>query len=178
MAIFSGKIQTAYYSNNDYSTIRVEWLNNDGKVKVYTLPADTGNSDYQALEKEGWNLEKLADGTEEFRRSGAAAFARIVNAEVETRVDEVMKNYNILNYQQFYRKNKDQEDNNALIQGVDHSKLWETLEEINESKEDLFAFKMWAMDSKWAEGATRDQKKALRRAQTILEGLSVLYLMQ
>lgn len=172
MAIFSGKIDTAYYFNSELSTIAVEWVNSKGERRQYIVPSDPNNSDFQALVEEGWDKQKLALSTAEYRRAQHGRFARLVNEHVKEEVEDIVKKYNIENYQKLYKSG------NEMIQAADHTKIWETLEDINENKEDLFTFKMWALDSKWAEKATPDQKKALRRSQTILEGLSVLYLMQ
>jgi len=168
------KIQKAYYTNEECDTVCIEWMNDEEAIEVFHTSADDSNSYYISLQNAGWDHDRLAVDTAEFRRAGSAKFSRIVNAAVNERVDEIMKKYNIANYSQYLKNNESGEHEG----GVNHEKMWDTLLSINESKEDIFAFKMWAMQSKLAEKATQDQKKALRRSSSILEGLSVLYLMQ
>ena len=174
MTIFSDRIETAYFINGRFDTIRVEYTDDEGNRRGHILPNNDSDPDFQALKAEGWDIKKIHDGTAEIRRQDAVQFNAIVNDEVNARVDEIMRRYNISNYKQY---SKDAEGWDAG-EHTDHSKMWDHLSEINENKDDVFAFKMWALDSEWAKKATRDQKKALRRAQSILEGLSVLYLMQ
>lgn len=176
MAIFDGLVSRAYYINEKFDTIRVEYDDGGEALRGYVLPVDENNSDYQDLLKQGWDKEKLAEDTAEVRRSSSRQFAEIVNAQVAIQVEEVLKKYNIHNYQKYLLKESG--DDTEFVSHADHTRIWDTLLSINENKEDLFAFKMWALDSELTKKATVDQKKALRRASTVLEGLSVLYLMQ
>lgn len=176
MAIFNGKVKKAYYINGDFDTIRVEWDDGGEALRGYILPADPSHPDYQDLVNQGWDKQKLADHTADVRRSSSRQFAEIVNSEVAFQVEEVLKKYNIHNYQKYLLKESG--DDTEVVSHADHTRIWDTLLSINENKEDLFAFKMWALDSELTKKATVDQKKALRRASTVLEGLSVLYLMQ
>lgn len=174
-AIFAGRIQTAYFINGQFDTIRVEWIDDENNRRGHICPNSDADPDFQALKAEGWDIQKIHDGTAEIRRSDAVQFNAVVNDEVNQRVDEIMRRYNISNYKQYYSENNEWTDGEVV---TDHTRIWDNLATINDNKDDVFAFKMWALDSEWAKNATQDQKKALRRSQTILEGLSVLYLMQ
>jgi hypothetical protein len=171
MAIFNGKVKKAYYINGDFDTLRVEW--EDGEVtRGYILPADPSHPDYQDLIAEGWSKEQFAEDTANIRRGEQAQYAKVVNAEVQARVDEIVKDHNLSKHSTAYNTDA------GMKTVIDHSTLWDTILEANDSKDDIFAFKMWALDSELAKKATVDQKKAIRRSKTLLECLSVLYLMQ
>lgn len=175
MADFSGKVTRAYYINKECNTIRVEY--NDGdRIRGYVIPANEHNPDYKALAADGWDVEKIMNATDEMRIADGKRFARIVNEEVEIRLAEVLKRHNLESYQNISKAEEGKTD--TVEFSIDHSKFWDIIVNNNKNKDAVFGFKMWAIDSELMKKATTDQKKALRRSQTILEGLSVLYLMQ
>jgi len=167
MSVFSGKVNTAYYINDACDTIRIEYTDNNKRLE-YVIPADKKNHDFQLLQKEGWDNEKLAEGTDKFRRDNAAHFSNIVNQEVAGRVDEIMKRHGIENYQRIVK-----EKNEKYSEGINHSKLWDVVMKKNAEKDDVFSFKMWAIETEVAQKSTPELKKQLRKAKTILEGITI-----
>lgn len=176
MAEFSGKVERAYFLNKENDTVRIEYKDGGEALRGYVIPADPNNHDFQELVKEGWDEKKLSESTAEHRLSGGKQFARIVNSEVERRLSEVLKRHNLESYQNVNKADEGKTD--TVEFSIDHSKFWDIIVNNNINKDAVFGFKMWAIDSELAKNATTDQKKALRRSQSILEGLSVLYLMQ
>ena len=81
MAIFSDRIETAYYISEDYSNIQVEWKDDAGNIVIHICPADPENADFKALQDEGWDAEKLTAGTAAFKRLHNAGFNAMVNAQ-------------------------------------------------------------------------------------------------
>lgn len=81
MAIFSDRIETAYYISEDYSNIQVEWKDDAGNIVIHICPADPENGDFKALQDEGWDAEKLTAGTAAFKRLHNAGFNAMVNAQ-------------------------------------------------------------------------------------------------
>lgn len=79
MAIFSDRIETAYYISEDYSTIQVEWKDDAGNIVIHICPADPENGDFKALQEEGWDTEKLTEGTAAFKRMHNSGFNALVN---------------------------------------------------------------------------------------------------
>lgn len=170
MSVFSGKVDTAYYTNKECDTIKIEYTDNKKRLE-YVIPANKKNHDYQLLEKEGWNDKKLADATEKFRRDSAAHFANIVNKEVATQVDTIMKKHGIESYQKVM---KTKDNKLADIEAsIDHSFWWDSILKRNTNKDDVFGFKMWAIETEAASKSTPELKKALRKSKTILEGIAI-----
>lgn len=81
MAIFSDRIETAYYISEDYSNIQVEWKDDAGNIVIHICPADPENADFKALQDEGWDAEKLTAGTAAFKRLHNSGFNAMVNAQ-------------------------------------------------------------------------------------------------
>jgi len=42
-------------------------------------------------------------------------------------------------------------------------------------KDNLFKFKLWALENSIMQSATKEEKSKIRKASSILEGLSILY---
>ena len=81
MAIFSDRIETAYYISEDYSNIQVEWKDDAGNIVIHICPANPENGDFKALQDEGWDAEKLTAGTAAFKRLHNSGFNAMVNAQ-------------------------------------------------------------------------------------------------
>ena len=165
MAEFSGKIVSAFYANEEHDIIKVRWDDN-GTLNVYHLDVNPDTPDFQALVEEGWDLEKIAEETVEELRSQSYAFNTRVNQEAQALIQEKMA------------------DLDKKIKDVDRTQAFETAEELyshiinNENEEEVFKFKLWALEQDFVKAAPTDQKKALRRAKTLLEGMSVLHVMK
>ena len=165
MAEFSGKIVSAFYANEEYDMVKIRWDDN-GTLNVYHVPVDENNADYKALLKEGWDAEKLVDETAEILKAESKAFNTRVNQEALVLIQEKMA------------------DLDKKIKDADRNQAFETAEELyghiinNDNEEEVFKFKLWALEQDFVKDAPTDQKKALRRAKTLLEGMSVLYVMK
>jgi len=165
MAEFSGKIISAFYANEEHDIIKVRWDDN-GVLNVYHLDVNPDTPDFQALVEEGWDLEKIADETVEELRSQSYAFNTRVNQEAQALIQEKMA------------------DLDKKIKDADRTQAFETAQELyshviyNDNEEEVFKFKLWALEQEFVKNSTTDQKKALRRAKTVLEGMSVLHLMK
>ena len=85
-AIFSDNIITAYYFNEDYTSIEVLYNIKD-KIHSYILEADPNNPDYKALVAEGWDVDKLAKDTEQYKKEQSTDF----NNAIQTSVDIILK---------------------------------------------------------------------------------------
>ena len=170
MAIFTGKIVQAYYTSDSFAVICIEWKDDSGVIRRYKI--DKTSADFKALESEGWTDEKLAEQTKEYHLAGAKAHAKLINDEVEFRLASLVKQHNLTSVTHKVKTESGMSDY------IDHTQFWDTLIKHNEIKDDVFAFKMWILESDYGKKATSDQKKAVRRAKTLLEALSVLFLLQ
>lgn len=153
MAEFSGKIVDAQYIDPEYSIIKVLYDDN-GSLTVYNVDVNPDHPDYQALEAEGWDHDKIVDSTAEIKKAQAAAFSIEVNNAARALIEESMS-----------REVK------ALEQLEDYFELF-----VNDTdKDNLFKFKLWALENSVVQSATKDQKSKIRKAASLLEGLSILY---
>ena len=155
MAEFSGKIVEAVYANSEYTIIKV--LYEDGDILVpYHLEADPNHKDYQALIADGWNEDKILDATAEFKKSQVAAF----NIEIEHAAKIMLEE-------------KFGKDFGAADSTASKSILWENFLELNEDKDEIFKFKIWAFESEAMKSADAEIKRALRKAPTLSKAISI-----
>ena len=86
-AIFSGNIISAYYFDQDYTTIEILYKIKD-EIHNYIVEADPDNADYQALVAEGWDTDKLAKDTEQYKIQQSKEFNDAVQSTVDTMLEQ------------------------------------------------------------------------------------------
>lgn len=92
MAIFTGKIQDAYYFSEDYKTIKVEVKDEDRNIAfAHFVEVDPDDGEYQALIEEGYDEEKLVERTAEYKRSAARDISRLVNSRAALIAEQLLK---------------------------------------------------------------------------------------
>ena len=102
MAIFSGKIIEAYYTNADNDSVEVIYKEGKRAINHY-LPMDMGHPDVKALLDE-YPLAKIADSTVARNKEAIKQLNRVVEAKVKQKVeDKPMQNFDsvmdfIINY--------------------------------------------------------------------------------
>lgn len=187
MAEFSGKIDTAYYINDDYTLVEVVYTNpNDEQVNYMVEVGD--NADYQALVEEGYDLEKLLDGTSEYKRVHAKQFGEMVNAEAQALAEEMlgmrflMERKEILERETAELDQQTQEKENQLLSldqdvkvrtnKVDHA-VYDFIRDNNESKEELFKFKLWALEQDVVKKSDKSVKSSIRKATRITSAMVI-----
>ena len=153
MADFSGKIVDAQYIDSEYSVIKVLYEDNN-VLNVYNLNVNPEHPDYQALEAEGWDHNKLVDSTAAVKKAQAAAFAIEVNTAAKALIEQNMEN-----------------EIRSLEKLEDYFELFVA----DTDKDNLFKFKLWALENSIMQSATKEEKSKIRKASSILEGLSILY---
>jgi hypothetical protein len=79
MALFSGKIIDARYIDLEYSLVELTYTGDDGNVYAHALRVDENNQEWLDLLAEGWDQERLLDGTAEYKRQASADFNGQVN---------------------------------------------------------------------------------------------------
>ena len=198
MADFSGKIITAEYGNADYSIIKVLY-EQDGMLTAYHLEADPSHPDFQELEAEGWTQEKIIDATAESKRAQAAAFnAEVMNAAKEMiGMMELEKEKQTLEEiieqkrkevedrkKEVEDREKEVEDREASILELDKTAkqkletsehlLYNHIMSVNEDKDELFKFKLWALEQDVVKNAPKEIKSSLRKATRITAGMAIL----
>ena len=102
MAIFTGKIIEAYYSNADNTTVEV--IYKDGKRAInHYLPVDMSHPDFKDLIAE-YPASKIADSTVARNREAYKQLNRVVESKVKQKIeDKPMQNFDsvmefIINY--------------------------------------------------------------------------------
>ena len=110
MAIFSGKIIEAYYTNTDNDSVEVIYEEGKRAINHY-LPMDMGHPDVKALLKE-YPLAKIADTTVARNKEAIKQLNRVVEAKVKQKVeDKPMQNFDsVMNFIINYDAKKQAED--------------------------------------------------------------------
>jgi hypothetical protein len=102
MAIFSGKIIEAYYTNSDNTAVEVIYKDGPRAINHY-LAVDGEHPDFQDLVSE-YPLAKLAETTVMRNKEALVQLNRVVDARVKLKMeDEPLKNFDsvldfVLNY--------------------------------------------------------------------------------
>lgn len=188
MAEFSGKIVSAFYANEAHDLVKIRWDDN-GTLNVYHLPVDVNNADFQALQEEGWNAEKLLDEMAEELRGQSQAFNTIIQEQAKALAKEMLgmnvleKEKKRLEEERAQLDSKVNEKEQVLI-GLDKevkvktnavdTAFFQSLWEINENKEELFKFKLWALELEAVKNAGKDIKTSIRKATRISQGLAIV----
>jgi hypothetical protein len=195
MAEFSGAINTAYYINEDYTLIEVVYTNDDGEEINYMIEAD-GNADHKALIEEGYDEETLLERTSEYKRVHAGVLGKLINEQAQSLAEEMlgMKHMKELKAQlqieneqlsvaQEKNKEKIQKTEKTLLSldqdvkvktnKIDHG-LFDFIFSVNEDKEELFKFKLWALEQDVVKQADKKIKSSIRKTKRITEAMAIL----
>jgi hypothetical protein len=191
MAEFSGKIVDAYYFSEDYTMIEVIYKNENDEMVSYVMEANPEHSDMQALEEDGWNVEKLAEATAQYKRQQANAFSEAINIQVQERLREVINTSFKDKEKQLQEKEKELQAQRKILltsgsleevekelraqRKILDDQMYDMILNTNQDKEYLFKFKLWALEQPAIKDSSKTVKSELRKSKTILEGLSVLH---
>ena len=85
MAIFSGKIIEAYYTNADNSTVEVIYKEGAQAISYY-MPVDFTNQDFKELIAEH-DTDKIAESTIQRNRNYAKQLSDLVDAGIKVKTD-------------------------------------------------------------------------------------------
>jgi len=165
MAEFSGRIVDVVYADSDYSLISVKFEDDTGALCVYNLLADPDSQDYKDLEAEGWDDERIIDSTVELKKAQAAAFNIEVNTAARALAEEMIGSKEF--------KDEMQRDARSLINSSGGD-LYVHIFDNNDNKDELFKFKLWALEQEAVKAASKEQKSAIRKAKTITSGISLV----
>ena len=156
-AIFSNSIISAYYFNEDYATIEVLYKIND-EIHNYIVEVNPDNIDYQALLAEGWDTDKLAKSTEQYKREQSLEF----NTAIQTSVDAILEQS---------KMSIDPAEGSRDIS----SDIFNIILEKNTDKDMLFKFKLWALELDNIKASNKTIKNEIRKSNSILEGMFIIY---
>lgn len=188
MAEFSGKIVSAFYANEAHDIIKVRWDDN-GTLNVYHLPVDKKNQDFQDLVAEGWDAEKLLEEMAEELRGQSQAFNSVIQEQAKALAKEMLGMNVLEEEKKRLEEEKTQLDSKVnekeqILIGLDKevkvktnavdTAFFQSLWEINENKEELFKFKLWALELDAVKNADKSVKSAIRKANRISQGMAIL----
>lgn len=181
MAEFSGKIVSAFYANEAHDLVKIRWDDN-GTLNVYHLPVDENNAEFQELLDEGWDLEKLLDETAEELRGQSQAYNKQVN-QVAKELAREMLGMQVLQDQKAELE-KQVNDKETTLLSLDKqvkikknevdTEFFKMLFDDNANKEELFKFKLWALELDFVKEADKDIKSKIRKAERITEGMGLI----
>ena len=180
MALFSGKIENAYYISEDYSIVEVIYTGDDGSKIVHVLESDENHPDYKDLLAEGWTVDKIADSTAEYKRSRSLAFNTAVNSAAGTIVKEMLAKESeklaTLEQKALNKMNKlnsweyDVQQKDAAV----GTAAFEYILAKNSDKEELFKFKLWALEKDFVKSASKETKSKIRKVTKMSEGIALI----
>lgn len=152
MAEFSGKIVDAFYTNEEYSMVKVVYEGPNETLVPFYIEVDEDNINWQEFLAEGWDEARLLESTTEFKRAQAAAFNIEVNNAAQAIAKEMFEEVT---------------GNKTLVKATENVMVDEVLKSIFESNEDkdtLFKIKLWALEQDFAKGISKTEKSKIRKA--------------
>lgn len=188
MAEFSGKVVDAQFVDNEHSIIKILY-DQDGSLHVYNLDVNPDHPDYKELMSEGWDLEKIAESTAEYKKAESAAFNIEVNTAARALAQEMLGMKVLQDERDRLAAEKEKlgeqvSSKEETLIGLDKevkiktnqvdSAYFEHLWEINENKEELFKFKLWALELDAVKDAGKEIKSSIRKATRISQGLAII----
>jgi hypothetical protein len=180
MALFSGKIVEARYMDAEYSIVEVLYESDDGKVYSYALRPDPENEEWKDLVADGWDQDKLIEQTVAYKKAASGSFAAQVNAAAKALVDQLLaqksdsqSEFDVLSLAKLSNLNAEEYEKRKEAE-LEGQNVYNFIMDKNSDKDELFKFKMWALDLDFVKSKDKETKSALRKVQSILEGLSML----
>lgn len=146
MAIFSGKIIEAYFTNSENNTVEVIYEDGMRAINHY-LPVDYNNEDFKDLISE-YNADKIAEATIARNRKYAQQLSDMVDQGIKSKTD-VKQRISVEDFVEYILK-FDPNDERC--------------------KEMLFTIKVQIFETEKVKGSSdKDKKSRLRSAKTPLE---------
>jgi len=129
--------------NEEHTTIEVvHTIKGDDKAHSYILEYDKDSQDFQALEKAGWDLERITEETVAYKRDASRVFLEVVNVAAA----EMNKT------------------NNPVDNVVNH------ILEFNEDEDIIFRSKLAVMELDIVkESKATKAKQEIRKAKTLID---------
>lgn len=171
----------ARYDDETYSTVTIEWVSKeDGKLRTHCVPADPENADYRDLmDFHGWTEEDLIHQTAVWKKQQSRAFNMTLRKAAEELAEEALQERLAAKQAQLDKRlaqvSETQLEADLKLKDAEiqvNETFWDTLLAANENKDEVFKFKLWALEQEGVKNATNEQKKELRKQDTILNCIS------
>lgn len=179
MAEFSGNVNAAYYMNEECSLIEIVYTSYDndpdGEKLKYMVEVNDNDANYKALVAEGYDAEKLAEQTSEYKRVHSRQFNHLVNTLAEELAEELSGSPLMERKRIELEKQIEEltEKKKLKVYSMDNE-MFDFID-TNEDSSSLFKFKLWALDNEKYKSMSKEHKKKIRKAKNLLEGFSILY---
>ena len=146
---------TARFINNEHTTIEVvHTIKDDEKAHAYILEYDKDSTDFQALEKAGWDLERITEETVGYKKEAS----RLYNEEINAAAQEWLK------------ENPTEVFVDTPIPVTD---IIGTIISKNEDEDGLFKAKLAVMELDSVKGSKATKvKQDIRKAKSLIELIS------
>jgi hypothetical protein len=179
MAEFSGKVVSAEFIDAEYTLIKVRYEEN-GVLNVYQLFANPDHPDYQALLEEGWDADKIVEETVASKRAQQAAWNTEVNTAATALIDQLLaqksdtqSEFDVLSLAKLSNLNAEEYEKRQEAEAYGND-IYNFIMDKNLDKDELFKFKMWALELDFVKSKDTETKSALRKVQSILDGLTMV----
>ena len=143
---------TARFINDEHTTIEVvHTIKDDEKAHAYILEYDKDSTDFQALEKASWNLERITEETAGYKREAS----RLYNEEINAAAREMNKT------------------NKPIL--IANDEIINKVLELNKDEDTLFKAKLAIMELDDIKKSNDTKlKQEIRKAKTLIEVVSYL----
>lgn len=151
---------TARFINDEHTTIEVlHTIKGDEKAHAYILEYDKDSTDYQDLEKAGWDLERIQEETAGYKRAASLQHDTAVAAAA----------------QEWLKENPPEE---VVIERVENIKVDDIIGSIiskNKDEDTVFKSKLAVMELDDVKKSKDTKlKQEIRKAKTLIEVVSYL----
>jgi len=186
-------IISAMFINDEHTTIEVlHTIESDENARTYILEYDKDSADFQALEKTGWDLERITDATAEYKRDSN----RLYDESIQAAADEILKEDRKV-IKEEWDKLKEEWTKSGISSeelkeqwakadqafGKAEVKRQEAITDIvgtiianNEDEDMLFKAKLAAMELDIVKASKKTKsKQEIRKAKSLMEVISTLY---
>ena len=177
---------TAKLINEEHTTIEVvHTIEGDDKAHSYILEYDKDSQDFKALEKAGWDLERVTEETVAYKRDTS----RMHNESIKAAADEILKEDRKAIKEEWDKLKEEWTKSDLSWKQVDEAlgkaevKRQEAITDIvgtimanNEDEDMLFKAKLAAMELDIVKASKKTKsKQEIRKAKSLMEVISTLY---
>ena len=188
MAEFSGKVLSVEYIDPEHTMLKVRYAS-DGKNVIYHMSTNPDSQDFKDLLAEGWDAEKIMEDTAESKRIQSEAYNTEINQAARVLAQEMLGIKALQDERDILAAEKEKLNNTVsekekILIGLDKevkvktnavdTAFFEALWDINESKEELFKFKLWALELDEIKNGDKSVKSAIRKVNRISQGMAIL----
>ena len=152
------------FINNEHTTIEVvHTIEDDEKAHAFILEYDKDSKDFQALEKAGWDLERVTEETVGYKRE----YSRMHNESIEAAAMEWLKENPQLTETKI--------ETETVVENIKVNDIIGSIISKNEDEDTIFRSKLAVMELDIVkESKATKAKQEIRKANTLIEVIGQL----